>query len=45
MNGLTICGNAIRIFDSNHLEIKQKSETWNAGEFWERDVLCKDRGK
>eukprot|EP00828_Plagiopyla_frontata_P021805 TRINITY_DN28395_c0_g1_i2.p3 TRINITY_DN28395_c0_g1~~TRINITY_DN28395_c0_g1_i2.p3 ORF type:complete len:131 (-),score=15.39 TRINITY_DN28395_c0_g1_i2:209-601(-) len=45
MNNVVLCGNAIRIFDSNHQEIKSKQSIWNSGEYWERDMLCKDRGK
>eukprot|EP00828_Plagiopyla_frontata_P046697 TRINITY_DN8390_c0_g1_i1.p2 TRINITY_DN8390_c0_g1~~TRINITY_DN8390_c0_g1_i1.p2 ORF type:complete len:220 (-),score=15.56 TRINITY_DN8390_c0_g1_i1:100-759(-) len=45
MNCVVFYGNSIRIFDSNHKEIKSKQQGINAGEFWERDYMCKERGK
>ena len=45
MNNIIFCGNGIRVFDSNHSEIKFSQPLLNSNDFWERDLLCKERGK
>lgn len=45
VNNLRFCGNGLRVFDSNHSEIKFKHSVYNLSEFWERDATCKERGK